>query len=233
MVRSSRSKVEKKDLVFADALIENPREIVTAARATVDEAKKQGAPKPVLNALDDAVERLEAGAKRMDRLDYTLKSVKRLKGMRDRFELEPELERAWQTPLTTTTVRGSRRCCARSAGRPATTSGFPVACSRMTMTMTTGATGFAAGSLASCALRRASSAVDSPVCSADQYRATFDLALGCRTASRSIACFQYLSRVAGGATWHGRRLRQHRGWNRLHRRSASLTRRSASLTRVA
>ena len=117
--------MEKPDLVFADAVIEDPRRILTAARAVVDGAKREGAPEHVLKALTDATERLEAGTHRLERLDYTLKAVARLRGMRDRFEIEPELERALadapddvNRQKISTMLRGIRRPPGHDLGFP-------------------------------------------------------------------------------------------------------------------
>jgi hypothetical protein len=94
LAEAGRRAVETNREAFADALVADPKKLVVAARAMVEAAEKAGARKPTVMALNSSVGRLEAGSKRLDRLDYTLKAVSTLTGLRDRFEIEPVLERA-------------------------------------------------------------------------------------------------------------------------------------------
>jgi hypothetical protein len=94
LAEAGRRAVDTSREAFADALVADPRKLVVAARAMVKAAEEAGAGKPTVRALNRSVERLETGAKRLDRLDYTVKVVSTLTGLRDRFEIEPVLERA-------------------------------------------------------------------------------------------------------------------------------------------
>lgn len=85
---------EVPELALPDALAADPRRLVAAAEAIVHEARQKGAPSDVTSTLEESLVKMRAGAQNLERYEYTLRTLANMQGLRDRFELEPVLERA-------------------------------------------------------------------------------------------------------------------------------------------
>jgi hypothetical protein len=85
---------QTKNLTVPDSMLADPTVVIAGAEAALAGARKQGAPEDVVATLEDMVARYRTGAERLPRLDYTVRTLRGLQGMRDRSELEGPLSEA-------------------------------------------------------------------------------------------------------------------------------------------
>jgi hypothetical protein len=83
--------VETPKMAVPDVLLTNPRAIVAATESVLREAERQDAPREVISGLRAAADRFRTGAERLESLEYTVRVLSTLQGMRDRAEVEPIL----------------------------------------------------------------------------------------------------------------------------------------------
>lgn len=81
-------------LAMPDSLVNDPAKVVAAAEAALEAAQTHGAPDAVCGVLEGVVARYREGLQRASSLEYTRDVLKRMTGLRDRFELEGPLQTA-------------------------------------------------------------------------------------------------------------------------------------------
>ena len=81
-------------LAFPDALIDDPSLCVTLVKRLTLVSVERDAPAGVVTDLVRLLERMRTGPAAMGLLDYTFYALKALRGMRDRYEIEPILVHA-------------------------------------------------------------------------------------------------------------------------------------------
>lgn len=86
--------VSSSDRAMPDVLLGNPSSVVQAAVAAAKGAVASGAPEGVVSTLQEIVRQYEKGERRLTEIEYSVRAVKSLQGLRDRTEVEGPLLRA-------------------------------------------------------------------------------------------------------------------------------------------
>lgn len=90
----ARQSVNVTDKAFPDAIADDPSRLVEAAKVMAMEAIRLDAPEGVVEALMGPVRRMSEGLKNLHEVDYTVRKLAEMQGLRDRYELESALTAA-------------------------------------------------------------------------------------------------------------------------------------------